>query len=131
VNMPCSSTPEVPPPDLICGDGSIAFRSIQYVGSSMIRISGLNHTAYSLAVYASPHDFSLRRKTRFQMLVRLVWAGVSISSVAAAYITLRLLASKPAGFYERVSIFPTYIPPLPVFPGARMAALHNSPYSSI
>jgi hypothetical protein len=98
VCMPCSPTPEVLLPDLF-SKSSVAFRYVQDVGSSMFRISGLNHTAYPLAVYASP--FGCPYSAR---LASSCWSGLSgrvykFLCLTAAYITLRLLSAEPAGFF--------------------------------
>jgi len=40
-------------------------------------LSTLNSMAFGLAVYASPRSLPTRRKTRFQLLVKLYWTGFS------------------------------------------------------
>ena len=40
-------------------------------------LSALNSMAFGLAVYASPRSLPARRKTRFQLLVKLYWTGFS------------------------------------------------------
>jgi hypothetical protein len=77
--MPCSQTPV----DLHAGPlrvfalqhFGVAFRHCNSVGS-YDDISGLHHTAYTLAVYASqPGSTSGPRKTRFRLVASLVRAG--------------------------------------------------------
>jgi hypothetical protein len=79
VYMPCSQTPV----DLRAGPVrvfalqhlGVAFRQCNGVGSND-DISGLHHTAYTLAVYASqPGSTSGPRKTRFRLVASLVRAG--------------------------------------------------------
>ena len=54
VDVPCSSTPAGPVGQAIFGPSGAAFRSRYVVGSRDVKIlSGLNHTAHPLAVYAS------------------------------------------------------------------------------
>ena len=92
-NMPCSSTPAGPAgPDQFSPTGA-AFRSHNGVGSRDDEIlSGLNDTAYPLAVYAlCGHQLQLHtagiapgpRKTRFRLLTTLPGGiGYPLGSVA-------------------------------------------------
>ena len=76
----------------------------------MMTISGLNHTARSLAVYASQCRVTpAPRKTRFRLLARLCRAGL----------VTRKVPSK--GF--RLSL-----PPFPSFPGAPTPRLYTTRY---
>ena len=52
-NMPCSSTPADHMHQALCDARDVAFRAADDVGSAFSHVSRLNHTAYSLAVYAS------------------------------------------------------------------------------
>lgn len=57
----------------------VAFRFCQDVGSRHDLLSGLNHAAYTLTVYASQPRLPVHvqpRKTRFQLLARLDWVGL-------------------------------------------------------
>lgn len=58
-------------------------------------LSGLHHTAWTLAVYASPPGLPGQRKTRFRLLAKLCRAGFRL----------------PAGFQYRVSAMITSRPP--------------------
>ncbi len=57
----------------------VAFRSVDDVGSASIHLSRLNHTACSLAVYASQLGLlrSTPRKTRFPLAANLGGTGLS------------------------------------------------------
>ena len=78
-----------------------AFRRFNNVGSRDIIISGLNHTARSLAVYASQPG-SPRHHARLA-------SGCWPSSAGRGWL--------PAGFHREVSAIQS-LPPLPSFPGA-------------
>src|SRR5271166_856031 len=74
-------------------------------GSRCLVLSGLNHTIFDLAVYASQGVAPPPRKTRFWLLVQLCRAGFV-----------------PAGFQRKVSEFES-LPPFQSLPDAR------TPYS--
>ena len=48
----------------------------QNEGSPQLQISGLNHTAFGLAVYASKWKLPATRKTRFRLLVPALPDGI-------------------------------------------------------
>ena len=87
-----------------CDAPDVAFHAVDGVGSAFGHLSRLNHTACSLAVYASRLGL-LRltpRKTRFPLVTNLDGTGLS-----------------PAGFHSALQL--TSFPPPRGFPGAPAA----------
>ena len=80
----------------LSGCGDVAFRHPEGVGSRDLPISGLNHTACMLTVYASrprlPVCCLRPRKTRFRLVAHLGRAGI-----------------EPAGFFGEVSALVRYV----------------------
>jgi len=88
-NMLCSSTPADLPCPATHDTGGVAFPTVDSVGSASRHLSRLNHTACSLAVYASQLGLlrSTPRKTRFPLTA-----------------TLRGTGFEPAGLHPKVSL---------------------------
>src|SRR5207244_11332486 len=78
-NMLCSPTPADCMHQAPCDARDVAFRAADDVGSAFSHVSRLNHTACSLAVYASQLGLlrSTPRKTRFPLAANLGGAGLS------------------------------------------------------
>jgi len=102
VCMPCSQTPVEPTAPGPLGAADVAFRSRNGVGLHVFLISGLNHTAYTLAVYASQPGSPLHH-------ARLA-SGWLASLVRTGLVTRRI----PIGVSD-------HHPPPPGLPGALRA----------
>jgi len=89
--MPCSSTPADRLRQATDDAPDIAFPALHDVGSAFRPLSRLNHTACSLAVYASQLGLLRQtpRKTRFPLTATLGGTGLSPARLLQEVSTLR------------------------------------------